>query len=265
MPLPGAGGPEKLGDDWQPKVDINKQLHKTKLCKHFLKGKCRYGAECSYAHYQDEKRSLPDLRKTRVCKLFGQGKCNKADCEFAHGVEELRGTDGVWKTVLCSKWQQGSCRVGKRCRFAHGLGELRAPAAGADPAVAPLDVLAGLTEDQRQLAYANAALRQYAAQAAVAAHAQAALAGGGVPLTAAMPPLPPTPVAQGDESLAGLAQLVSMLSAVSPAEDQPPRGPSLGLPLDGAPPWIPPAFPPPGAAGPFVPLGGYPLHNPGTL
>merc|ERR1719240_60863 len=155
---PNAIMAEAKAEDWQPKVDINKQLHKTKLCKHFLKGKCRYGSECSYAHYQDEKRSLPDLRKTRVCKMYGQGKCTVANCPFAHGMEELRGTEGVWKTVLCSKWQQGSCRVGKRCRFAHGYDELRVNEGcriASDGAPEPQDY-----------AFANAALRQYAAAAA---------------------------------------------------------------------------------------------------
>merc|ERR1719420_295765 len=165
---PNAVMAEAKSDDWQPKVDINKQLHKTKLCKH--------GSECSYAHYQDEKRSLPDLRKTRVCKQFGQGKCSVANCPFAHGLEELRGTEGVWKTVLCSKWQQGSCRVGKRCRFAHGFDELRAPeGCRIDGAPEPQDY-----------AFANAALRQYAA--AAAAQQMGGLVPGGLPVTGAAGP-----------------------------------------------------------------------------
>jgi hypothetical protein len=85
------------------RVDISRQLHKTKLCKHYLRGKCRYGVECSYAHDEQERRLRPDLRKTRTCRLFEQGKCDDGDrCPYAHGSQELRGTEGVWKTVLCA-------------------------------------------------------------------------------------------------------------------------------------------------------------------
>jgi len=109
------------------KIDISKQLHKTKMCMHYLKGKCRYGVECSYAHNEIELRHRPNLRKTRLCKNFEMGACDNPHCAYAHGSEELRGTDGVWKTVMCAKWLNGTCRAGSRCRFAHGQHELQDP------------------------------------------------------------------------------------------------------------------------------------------
>jgi hypothetical protein len=111
------------------KIDISKQLHKTKMCMHFLKGKCRYGPECSYAHSEIEIKHRPNLRKTRLCKNYEMAQCDNPNCPFAHGGEELRGTDGVWKTVMCAKWLNGTCRAGSRCRFAHGQHELQDPPA----------------------------------------------------------------------------------------------------------------------------------------
>jgi hypothetical protein len=109
------------------KIDVSKQLHKTKMCMHFLKGKCRYGPECSYAHSEIELKGRPNLRKTRLCKNYEMAQCDNPNCPFAHGGEELRGTDGVWKTVMCAKWLNGTCRAGSRCRFAHGQHELQDP------------------------------------------------------------------------------------------------------------------------------------------
>jgi hypothetical protein len=117
------------------KIDISKQLHKTKMCMHFLKGKCRYGPECSYAHSEIELKGRPNLRKTRLCKNYEMGQCDNPHCPFAHGGEELRGTDGVWKTVMCAKWLNGTCRAGSRCRFAHGQHELQ------DPPIESFDIL----------------------------------------------------------------------------------------------------------------------------
>lgn len=120
--------PQRPGGEYPrgvPKVDISKQLHKTKMCKHFLKGRCRYGQACSYAHNPEELRYRPDLTKTRLCKNFDLGRCNDDQCMYAHGSEQLRGTDGVWKTVLCMKYPSGMCKAGRHCRFAHGMHELR--------------------------------------------------------------------------------------------------------------------------------------------
>lgn len=118
---------DALRSSMVPGVDVAKQLHKTKICKHFLKDKCRFGADCSYAHCSGEQRDRPNLRKTKLCRLFEQGRCRHEDCCFAHGPQELRGTVGVWKTVLCSKFAGGTCRQGRSCRFAHGELELQSP------------------------------------------------------------------------------------------------------------------------------------------
>ena len=107
------------------RVDVHKQLLKTKVCKLFREGKCNYGKNCFFAHTAEELRLLPDLRKTNICKLFLIGKCPlKENCRFAHGSKELRATEGAYKTVLCQWFKQGYCHHGIKCRFAHGRAEL---------------------------------------------------------------------------------------------------------------------------------------------
>lgn len=85
-------------------------FYKTKVCRFFDRGQCKYGSSCSYAHAQSEIRQALNLRKTRLCASFRRGQCNSADCSFAHGHAELRSTDNLYKTQLCLFWLAGRCR-----------------------------------------------------------------------------------------------------------------------------------------------------------
>ncbi|CAJ1399911.1 unnamed protein product, partial [Effrenium voratum] len=70
-----------------------KHLVKTKLCKHFTKGYCRYQDQCAFAHETDELVYRPDLTKTKMCSRFlVEGGCSN-NCSFAHSWEELRHVD----------------------------------------------------------------------------------------------------------------------------------------------------------------------------
>lgn len=124
------------GDDSNDSVDRNDKykrgkgksaFQRTKMCVHFLKGRCRAGVECPWAHGADELRGRPDLRKTRLCELFIKGKCplDSEQCVFAHSREELRATEDLYKTTLCRFWLVGNCKAGVACRHAHGKAELR--------------------------------------------------------------------------------------------------------------------------------------------
>ncbi|CAE7611242.1 unnamed protein product, partial [Symbiodinium microadriaticum] len=73
--------------------DPPKHLVKTKLCKHFTKGYCRYEGNCTFAHQLDELVYRPDLTKTKWCARFLSGACNVKNCSFAHSVAELRHVD----------------------------------------------------------------------------------------------------------------------------------------------------------------------------
>ena len=104
---------------------IKEQFHKTKLCVFNKKQKCSMGAQCPFAHSEEELQKAPDLTKTKLCYNFFRRKCNDANCKFAHGYGELRATDTVFKTELCRWWANGSCKAGASCRYAHGVEELR--------------------------------------------------------------------------------------------------------------------------------------------
>ena len=100
-------------------------LLKTKICKFFLKGQCKFGEICKFAHSELELKNFPDLRKTRMCKSFKQSACFINNCAFAHERCELKATAEFFKTSLCKFWPRGLCTAGESCRHAHGSSELR--------------------------------------------------------------------------------------------------------------------------------------------
>nr|PIM04956.1 zinc finger (CCCH type) motif-containing protein [Toxoplasma gondii COUG] len=107
---------------------IEDQFFRIKLCPKYMRGLCRKGARCSYAHAEEELRDVPNLWKTKLCTAFRLGKpCPlETSCPYAHGEEELRSTADYYKTKLCKFWmREGRCDAGKACRHAHGNQELR--------------------------------------------------------------------------------------------------------------------------------------------
>lgn len=72
-----------------PKKRIAKLLKKTSLCKHYMRGNCRFEDKCAYAHQADELSKRPDLAKTRMCVSFLAGSCEKEDCKYAHAFDEV--------------------------------------------------------------------------------------------------------------------------------------------------------------------------------
>lgn len=101
------------------------QFRKTRMCPFFIKGFCRLGSGCSYAHDKVELKGAPDLYKTKLCNEWQKGNCKDSTCRFAHGRQELRSTNLLYKTRLCHFWATGFCNKGKLCRHAHGYDELR--------------------------------------------------------------------------------------------------------------------------------------------
>ncbi|KAF4671986.1 hypothetical protein FOL46_009662 [Perkinsus olseni] len=132
--------PESRSSSSQPDGKVggrNREVFsKTRMCKFYLRGQCKHGSDCGYAHDWSELRQAPDLRKTKMCQLYRKGQCpNGADCAYAHSRDELRATADVYKTSLCRFWMNGSCNAGSKCRHAHGAHELRTrvpTAAGTD-------------------------------------------------------------------------------------------------------------------------------------
>jgi len=85
----GEGSSETLEPPAATRV-IAQQLTNTKFCKHHLRGFCRYGSRCGYAHGATELLTRPNLWKTKFCVNFRSGSCMVADCSYAHGLADLR-------------------------------------------------------------------------------------------------------------------------------------------------------------------------------
>eukprot|EP00928_Gymnodinium_smaydae_P012705 TRINITY_DN1461_c0_g3_i1.p1 TRINITY_DN1461_c0_g3~~TRINITY_DN1461_c0_g3_i1.p1 ORF type:complete len:251 (+),score=32.41 TRINITY_DN1461_c0_g3_i1:89-841(+) len=104
---------------------MQRQCHKTQLCRFYARGQCYLGNECLYAHTRDELQAAPSLKKTRLCQNFLRQQCLKKDCNFAHGYKELRSTDVFYKTTFCRWFARNACKAGEHCRYAHSIAELR--------------------------------------------------------------------------------------------------------------------------------------------
>eukprot|EP00918_Siedleckia_nematoides_P101470 GHVU01221644.1.p1 GENE.GHVU01221644.1~~GHVU01221644.1.p1 ORF type:complete len:159 (-),score=16.74 GHVU01221644.1:407-883(-) len=95
-----------------------KQYYKTRLCPHYVKGFCKKGESCSYAHSDDELRPSINLDKTKLCQEFLFRRCTKngRECRFAHGETELRSTPYYYKSQICKYWMNGHCNA-ENCRY----------------------------------------------------------------------------------------------------------------------------------------------------
>eukprot|EP00919_Chromeraceae_sp_WS-2016_P012231 GHVR01028606.1.p1 GENE.GHVR01028606.1~~GHVR01028606.1.p1 ORF type:complete len:152 (+),score=13.54 GHVR01028606.1:182-637(+) len=87
-------------------------FYKTKICSSVYKGRpCSSGSACNFAHSDEEKRPLPDLRCTTLCKnVVSMGVCTVSHCPHAHAREELRiSLVGEFKAKMCNFWKRGRC------------------------------------------------------------------------------------------------------------------------------------------------------------
>jgi len=81
-------------DPPQHMKSLARQLAKTRFCKHFVRGFCRYQDNCAYAHDYSELVKRPNLVKTKICVSYLSGMCHNSDCTYAHDRSELRRTSG---------------------------------------------------------------------------------------------------------------------------------------------------------------------------
>eukprot|EP00929_Paragymnodinium_shiwhaense_P038934 TRINITY_DN20497_c0_g1_i1.p1 TRINITY_DN20497_c0_g1~~TRINITY_DN20497_c0_g1_i1.p1 ORF type:complete len:643 (-),score=109.31 TRINITY_DN20497_c0_g1_i1:93-2021(-) len=63
----------------------------SKVCRHYLAGKCSYGASCSFSHGAPIEEAVAASRSEgsaspNVCKHFLAGRCNMENCRFSHDV-----------------------------------------------------------------------------------------------------------------------------------------------------------------------------------
>jgi hypothetical protein len=91
---------------------MKQQLFKTKMCRHFINGRCKYSEKCTFSHDQSELTVRTDFAKTKLCKKVS---CVDPNCGYAHSVEELR----VPTASLCPQTiQKGKCSD-PACMFSH--------------------------------------------------------------------------------------------------------------------------------------------------
>ena len=79
-------------DDRVKFIDDYRKKYKTEMCKNWeLKGRCKFGSKCCFAHGRDElqeKRHLHQRFKTKPCKqYFREGYCAYGlRCQYIHTV-----------------------------------------------------------------------------------------------------------------------------------------------------------------------------------
>jgi len=163
---------------------LDPKLYKSTLCQFYLKGPCKNGESCTYAHGTSELRtpegnSVADLEsskdkkllfKTTLCaKFVTYGDCPFGhSCNFAHGVKELRQAleatstakstedlakdNPAYKTSLCKNYMMGMyCQFADKCQYAHGRHELRDKPATVPPSELPEEIKKKLTEKAKNL------------------------------------------------------------------------------------------------------------------
>ena len=92
---------------------MKRQLFKTKMCRHFLNGKCKYNDDCTFSHDKSELVVRKDMAKTKLCK---KTNCTDTHCSYAHSFAEIRSATDQ----LCPCWlRNGSCPQGNNCKFSH--------------------------------------------------------------------------------------------------------------------------------------------------
>lgn len=218
-PVSGLGGIQVPG-----LTVLAQSRSKTKLCKHFIEGKCKFKGICNFAHSIEELKSLPgegDLEgkalvekyrakadtekqsagsgldamsagelKTKLCKHFIDGECKfKGGCHFAHSIQELRklpeeeddagkslleryksklaiaggelgqesellasisNGSAELKAKLCKHFILGNCKFKEHCLFAHSIEELeKLPADGDDAGKALLELYQSKLKDEK--------------------------------------------------------------------------------------------------------------------
>ena len=91
---------------------MKQQLFKTKMCRHFINGRCKYSEKCTFSHDQAELAVRTDFAKSKLCK---KTSCVDPACGYAHSVDELR----VPTASLCPRTINKGICSDPACKFSH--------------------------------------------------------------------------------------------------------------------------------------------------
>jgi len=129
-------GDSKGGEDGQGKGKGKAKGFKVRLCTYWTeKGWCKSGAECSFAHGEEDKGRLPGdpataaLGGTSPPGFQSTAKGAGKNHPTVGGTQYLGGTDrtkwGGVKMKMCTYFlEKGECQRGSACTFAHGPEEI---------------------------------------------------------------------------------------------------------------------------------------------
>lgn len=101
-----------VDSDTAPFNAMKQQLFKTKMCRHFLNGRCKYSEKCTFSHDHRELTVRNDFAKTKLCKKLN---CSDLSCGYAHSVSELR----VPTAALCPTVASNQPCRDRSCKFSH--------------------------------------------------------------------------------------------------------------------------------------------------
>ena len=91
-------------------------------CPHKLKGVCRYGAECIFAHSDAQGVVSSPLRRESGTEDMPTTKSQHEINDLSHSADSSRRTSLPGKTSTCPYWYQGKCKKSENeCKHAHVL------------------------------------------------------------------------------------------------------------------------------------------------
>lgn len=77
-------------------------MNNQQVCQHFLRGHCRFGANCRFIHPADiQPNPQPNpappavVERSNICRFFMQGNCTNPQCRYIHGYSEALWTSGT--------------------------------------------------------------------------------------------------------------------------------------------------------------------------
>ncbi|GAA5954356.1 hypothetical protein JCM10213_005360 [Rhodosporidiobolus nylandii] len=93
--------------NFQPPPPLPQSAHARTVCKHWLRGLCKKGAQCEFMHEYH-------LRKMPECWFFAKyGFCSNGDeCMYLHVTATMRVRE-------CPKYRKGFCPDGPECELKH--------------------------------------------------------------------------------------------------------------------------------------------------
>eukprot|EP00462_Mataza_sp_D1_P004411 CAMPEP_0175099826 /NCGR_PEP_ID=MMETSP0086_2-20121207/6688_1 /TAXON_ID=136419 /ORGANISM="Unknown Unknown, Strain D1" /LENGTH=651 /DNA_ID=CAMNT_0016373751 /DNA_START=63 /DNA_END=2018 /DNA_ORIENTATION=+ len=122
---------KKVADADQAAITVSG--YKTRMCKHFVRGHCEKGAECTFKHGEVESSLAPPSTTTKVEHTpFRRNFPQVSPDNDSEALADVPSGYATWKRPkLCKHYAKGHCGQGSHCGFWHG--STQGPAQGLLP------------------------------------------------------------------------------------------------------------------------------------